>query len=437
MILILLGLIVALFVLLALVTPSEDPNTNPLPSSYLTGTHGAKAAYTLLEESGYQIERWQNPLTDLAQQSGPSTVLILAEPFPPEADDQRAVREILRRGGRVLATGIEGSLLLPLGRATRSQLPSLAACEAAPQGLSNTVFPGIAELGTPASATAAHIWINSGIYWKTDGSGSDPSTRVDYTCGNQPVVIDYPVSPTQSSIPYPGPAISAGATSSKDTGPKDTKPGHAIWWASSMPLENGSIERGANLDLLLNSVGPAAGKQIYWDESLHSTRASAWDFVHGPIWPFLLWGLLGLIVLLVFSFSRRSGPLRELPQPPRTTPIEFLDALGALYRSTGAASTALQIAYERFRHQASQLTGQQTSQLDASQLSQSLERRFGPAAAGIAQDLTAAEEALWDETLKPRRALELIRALRRHEESLRTASRQSIQPSPTPQETST
>ncbi|HTJ30806.1 MAG TPA: DUF4350 domain-containing protein, partial [Acidobacteriaceae bacterium] len=336
MLLVLLGLILALFALLAFLTPGEDRDTDLLPSSYLTGTHGAKAAYTLLAENGYAIERWQNPLSDLAEQAGPSTVLILAEPFPSETDDQRAVREILRKGGRVLATGVNGSLLLPLGRAARSQLPALAACEATPQGLSSLAAQG-------------SIWINSGIYWKSDGPGTNPSDHIDYACGNQAVVVDYFV------------PSSANSASSQGGAP----PGHAIWWASAMPLENGSIERGANLDLLLHSLGPPPGRHVYWDESLHSVRPSAWDFVHTLVWPLLLFGAAGLLLLVVFSFSRRSGPLRALPQPPRTTPIEFLDALGALYRSTGAASTALQIAFERFRGQAAFFTGQQTAQMDA------------------------------------------------------------------------
>jgi hypothetical protein len=390
MLLILLALIVALFVLLALVTPSQDANNNPLPSSYLTGNHGAKAAYTLLEQSGYSIERWHNPLSDLAAQAGPSTVLILAEPFPSETDDQRAVREILQKGGRVLATGVEGSLLLPLGRASYAPHPAFAACEATPQGLSSL-------------AAAGNIWITSSVIWKTTGPGADPSTRVDYACANQAVVVDYPVG-------------------------SGLHPGLAVWWASAMPLENSSIQRGANLDLFLNSVGPPQGKHIYWDESLHGERSTAWDFVHGPIWPLLLCGTLGLILLVLFSFSRRSGPLRPLPQTPRTTPIEFLDALGALYRSTGAASTAIQIAFERFRSQAALFTGQHTSQMDAATMAIALERRFGAAASGIAPDLLAAEEACWNETLKPRRALELVRALRRHEETLRAASRHSLQP---------
>ena len=52
-------------------------------------------------------------------------------------------------------------------------------------------------------------------------------------------------------------------------------------------------------------------------------------------------------ILIIFSFSRRSGPLRDMASAPRATPIEFLDALGSLYKSAGASSTAVSIAPSR------------------------------------------------------------------------------------------
>ena len=113
MVLIILGLVVTLLVLLAIFTPAEDANTNPVPNSYLSGKHGAKAAYTLLEQSGYSIEHWEQPLSQLALHADSSTVLVLAEPDSSEKDDRRAVATILRKGGRVLATGLNGGLLLP------------------------------------------------------------------------------------------------------------------------------------------------------------------------------------------------------------------------------------------------------------------------------------------------------------------------------------
>jgi hypothetical protein len=379
MLLVLLGLVVVLFVLLAVFTPAEDPNSNPVPSTYLSGAHGAKAAYTLLQQSGYAIERWERPLSQLAEQAGPGTVVILAEPGSFSREDRRAIASILNKGGRVLATGLRGGLLLPGNRVGVSRQASFAACEAQPEGLQPLAAPG-------------SIWIAPSAGWK----GSDVETRVAYSCDGEPVVVEYAVG-IQPSL------------------------GHAIWWASSTPLENGAIERGKNLELLLNSIGSALGRNVYWDESLHGYTTTAWDYVRGPVWPLFLSGSIGLALLVVFSYSRRSGPVRALPQAPRTTPIEFLEALGALYRSTGAASIALQVAWERFRAQTAVFTGQRTAQLDAHELAAVIERRFGTIAPELEADLVAAEEACWNDDLKSARALVLVRALRRHEESLRAA----------------
>jgi hypothetical protein len=381
MILIILGLFVALLVLLAVFTPGEDPDKNVVPGSYFTGRHGAKAAYTLLQQSGYTVERWEQPLSQLALHADASTVLVLAEPHNFSLLDSRAVTSSLRKGGRVLATGLDGGMLIPGNAVTRSNGVSFAACEAQPEGIDS-----LSSLSSSSGSATGSIWIVPRFTWKED----DSEARVAYTCANQPVVVE----------------LSIGA-------------GHAIWWASSTPLENGSIQRGQDLELFLNSIGPAAGHHIYWDESLHGRVQSPWDFVSGPVWPLLYFGSLGLALLLICSMSRRSGPVRPLPQAPRTTPIEFLEALGSLYRSTGAASTALQIAWERFRTQAALLTGHRNAELDASQIAVTLQRRFGSIADGMEADLIAAEEACHDDTLKARRALQLVRALRQHEETLR------------------
>jgi len=389
MLLIVLGLLIALLVIVAVFTPAQDPNRNPVPSTYFSGQHGAKAAFTLLQQSGYSIERWEQPLTELVSHASPNTVLILAEPFTASPENSRAVADILRQGGRVLATGPVGGSLLPGSAVIPSKGVDFAACEAQPDGLE--------PLAGPLS-TSGPIWIVPSYTWKE----SDPNVRAAYTCAGQPVVVEYAFGK-----------------------------GRAIWWASSTPLENGSILRGKNLELLLNSIGPQQNQHIYWDESLHGHINTPWDFVSGPVWPLLSFGALALTLLVVFSFSRRSGPVRALPQPPRTTPIEFLDALGSLYRSTGASATAMQIAWERFRTQAARMTGltgptgksgKASSDLNASQITQAIERRFGAIASTMEPDLIAAEEACWEDHLKPNRALELVQALRRHEETLRSVN---------------
>ena len=151
--------------------------------------------------------------------------------------------------------------------------------------------------------------------------GSDqPLDRVEYNCAGAPAVVEY----------------------------SDGK-GEVIWWASSTPLENGSISRADNLNLFLNSLGAREGRHFYWDESLHGETRTEWFYARGPAMYLLEAGLLGIGLLVLFSFSRRRGPVRDLPLPARATPVEFLEALGSLYAEAGASATAVELAYERFR----------------------------------------------------------------------------------------
>jgi hypothetical protein len=142
----------------------------------------------------------------------------------------------------------------------------------------------------------------------------------------------------------------------------------------------------------------------------------------------MLWiGLVVVALLIVLSFSRRSGPVRDLPPPARATPIEFLDALGSLYRNAGAASTAVSVAWERFRRHSLRLCGQRASKMSAAELAAVIRRRFPRADESLEADLVACEDAAWAETANPRQALKLIQLLYGHYEKLMEAARSGNQ----------
>jgi hypothetical protein len=216
-----------------------------------------------------------------------------------------------------------------------------------------------------------------------------PADRVLYSCAGQPAVVEY-----------------------------GWGHGHVVWWASATPLENGSLARAHDLDLFLNSLGPKDGHHFYWDESLHGEIRSDWSFASGPALSMLRLGLLGLAFLVLLSFSRRSGPVRELPQPARATPIEFIEALGSLYRNAGAASTAVSISYERFRRHALRLCGMRGRKIGAADLTAILRRRFPAASPDLESDLIGCEEAMDNEALSPREALRLVQLLEKHQARL-------------------
>jgi hypothetical protein len=379
------GIGLVLAIVSGILMPHSD-NSNMLPSSYLSGRHGALAAYETLLRSGYQVQRWERPLYDLADTAGPDTVVIFAQPFTREVSDIRAVRTILERGGRVLATGFWGGMILPAGASIAPDTFNFSACKLQPEGLE-------------ALSNTGEVWMRPEASWKV----GNPAQRVDYSCGGQPAVVEY-----------------------------RWGKGSVVWWASSTPLENGSLDRAQDLDLLLNSLGPREGHHFYWDESLHGDVRSVLSYAAGPSLWMLGLGLPLLGLLVVMSFSRRSGPVRELPAPARATPVEFLEALGSLYRKAGAASTAVAIALEQFRQRSLRLCGLRGARPGPAELAATIRRRFPAVDAELEKDLAACEEASWSERVHPREALRLIQKLHGHGKTLDAAVKSGAQSASSP-----
>ena len=368
LLLICLAVVAVLAVLTGVFARDRNRDDNPMPSSYLTGKHGARAVYEMLAASGYRVERWEQPLSDLSGRADSGTVVILAEPLYINTADYQAVEEIVKRGGRVLVTGIAGGQLAPGGSPQPSAQFQIAACKLSPEGLAPLAFSGEVRM-TPAAG------------WKL----ASPRYRVDYTCAGQPAVVEY----------------NEGA-------------GHVVWWAGSTPLENGSISRDGDLNLFLNALGAREGHHFYWDESLHGETTSQFFYARGAALNMLLAGLAVLSLLVVFSFSRRSRPVRDLPLPARASPIEFLEALGSLYAKAGASGTAVSLAYGQFRRKMGDLCGLNGIQMSAAELGAALRRRFPQAGEELEADLAACEEASMNDKLIPKRALALVQALGRH-----------------------
>jgi hypothetical protein len=377
----LIGCLVAVLVLAfvtAFLSRNQNNDDNPVPSSYLTGRHGARAAFELLQANGYTVERWEQPLSDLAERANDQTVVIFAEPNQADvaAEDLKAVRDIVARGGRVLVTGWAGGSIAPDGNVQPpEQLQS--ACKLTPQGLDPL-------------AASGEVWMVPEAGWGVDR----PLDRVQYNCSDSPAVVDY----------------------------ADGK-GHVIWWASSTPLENGSIGRANNLNLFLNALGSRDGHHIYWDESLHGEARTEWFYASGPAIWLLRCGLLAIGLLILFSFSRRRGPVRDLSAPVRATPVEFLEALGSLYAEARASATAVDLAYERFRRKMADLCGLKGAKMSAQELAIALRRRFPQAPAELEKDLADCETAATNDALPPKSALALVQALSRHTELLAASAR--------------
>ena len=344
-------------------------DTDPTPSTYNSGAAGAEAAYLLLGQLGYRTERLEESAAALSHVPAAHTTLILAgagnldyrAEIPP-------ITAFLHRGGHVLATGAISALMLPESHPAQPTRIYTALCYTTPQGLSPL-------------ARAGRITINVPVRWSSDNA----ATRIDQACGEDAVVVRYPVGQ-----------------------------GEVIWWSSALPLSNRGLKEDPSLKLLLASIGPP-GSAVIFDEYIHGARRDLWATAAGtPVFA-MGWQLAAVAALLILSFGRRNGPLRALVSTPRTSPLEFAESMGDLYRKAGAVDVATACAERRLLHFLESQGGIPRATLSSTPetIAATVSQRFGYRAAGFAGDIKATHDAELNK-LSQKSALGLVKRLDRH-----------------------
>jgi hypothetical protein len=367
---ILLGVIAAMVVVIvvgAFFAPAREDN-DFTPSTSNSGAHGAKAAWLLLGQLGYRTERWDRPARDLSEVDAAHTTLILAEANPLDlSQEKQGLTDFLNRGGRILATGAASAIMLPDARVDAPNHIYTSLCYTTPQGLSPMARAGRVAMPIP-------------IRWDSDNA----VIRVDQACGEDAVVVHYSVGQ-----------------------------GEVVWWTSSAPLSNQGLKEDPSLRLFLASIGPpdaTPGQLILFDEYIHGARRDLWATASGTPVVALCWQLAAVAALLVFSFGRRNGPLRSLVQTPRTSPLEFAESMGDLYRKAGAVSVATSAAERRLMHFLEHEGGipRETLRSSPEIIAQAVADRFHYTSSSFIDDLKSVQQAQYTR-YSARSGLELVK----------------------------
>jgi hypothetical protein len=353
-----------LLVVLAAVFGSGGDTTDS-PTTYSSGSGGAKAVYLTLRAAHYPIVRWERSPRDLPADA--NATLILAEPIGAAGTNERAaVKDFLERGGRVIATGVSGASFLPNRRVMPDPIAGM------------TWSREMARSPSLAARAAPEITLAPQAYWQDeaavmplygDRDDRDVLRVVQFKVGR----------------------------------------GEALWWASATPLTNAGITEPGNLAFVLASLGDPK-RAILWDEYFQGHRPPSATSVFGlPS----TWATLPLFLgaaALLLTYSRRSGPIVVPAGESRLSPLEFVRTLGSLYQKAGAASVAVDIAYQRFRYGVGRRFG-----IAGADSSDALAGAVGAAAGldapALADLFRRCESAREDPHLGPAEALSLTQSL--------------------------
>ncbi|HEY6945527.1 MAG TPA: DUF4350 domain-containing protein [Candidatus Acidoferrum sp.] len=364
------GLLVLMLTASVVLAPPGEEFNSPVPSTYSAQSGGAEAAYLLLSQLQYRVRRWESSPTELDANPA-DALLILAEPFqPPSEKEKKALASFVKRGGHVLFTGASIRVFFPDANVSNNP----------PDPGWKTFSPSIPSRLTEG---AQHIAIQPEAYW----GAFDSSQLALYGEGESAAVVSWKLGV-----------------------------GEILWWAGSTPLTNAGITKDDNLPFFLNALKNRSSErayEIYWDEYFHGQRSSLWSYVAKTS---LVWGLLQIGVIafaLLFTFSRRSGPIFVPAEVSRLSPLEYVETLGGLYERAGAASSAVGISYQRFRSLLTRQLGLPSTTLDQ-ELGQAAEERLGWKEGRISDLLRRAGDASRAVKLPRHEALDLVQELEQH-----------------------
>jgi Domain of unknown function (DUF4350) len=361
------GAVVIMVVLLGLtyvLRPVPGQESIGRPSSYSSEWLGTKAAFLLLQQSGYHVERWESSPEELPEDAAGIT-LIFAEPSERGSNDERArIARFVSAGGRLLVMGASGAAFAPQSAAVPIPDSDL------------TPKPFSALLPSPLSLDAPEVTMVAPDEWKTVA----PSQLAIYGRNGKPGVVWYRFGK-----------------------------GQVIWWAIASPISNGTIRDKSNLALFLNSLGPSTSR-ILWDEYFHGMRRSLGSYFAATPLPWAGLQIAVAFVAILFTFSRRSGPMRTPASDSRLSPLEFVDTLGSLYESAHAASAAVEIVYQRLRVSLVRRLSL-SAKAKLPELTQAAADRLGWPANALFNTLSDAERAMRDINLENKEALEVVREL--------------------------
>ncbi|MGH9648744.1 MAG: DUF4350 domain-containing protein, partial [Bryobacteraceae bacterium] len=303
----------------------------------------------------------------LIEDRAAETLLILAEPTEtPTEHDQAALLKFVTNGGRVLFCGAPIASFFPEATAV-AKVSDPEWKEFAP------------TLPSYLSRGASQVVMRPTAYWRD----KNPALLRIYGDEKSAVVVSWRIGS-----------------------------GEVLWWAGATPLTNAGIVRAGNLELFLNSMAGPSGAplSIYWDEYFHGARGSLWSYIAATPLP---WGMLqiGLLMLaLVFTFSRRSGPIVQPAAVSRLSPLEFVETMGGLYQRAGAAPIAVAAAYRLLRLELIRRLGLAVSDTDRD-LARAAGQRLGLPRDELADKLDSAARAANSAKFPARQALALVQQL--------------------------
>lgn len=405
---------------------TPDSEMQPNRSTYNSGATGTQAFYTLLNETGRKVVRWQEPPSALLTSKSPPAVFVVIGSVRREFTD-RELDSLLRwtsHGGRLVVIDRK-----PPGELVKTTSRWKVDLTARPDVELFTVDPsdqkqmiGDAVAVKPAQPTLYTQGVNAvqpskfaatinfskieddraGISEQPDGDGQ-PSTTYD-------------VPPPSEA----GPIVHFGSNSQRLVVETPYGDGRIIFLSDPYIVSNNGIALIDNAQLGLNLV--AAGSSVVAFDEYHQGYGNDSNrllqfFAGTPVVAIFLHAAL-LIGLVFFSQSRRFARAVPEPEADRLSKLEYVGAMAELQSRAGAFDLAIENIYAEFRRRAARLFGLDIKQASSNTLAPLIAERTSLESRAVYDTLFKCEDIIRGEPTNKREVVRLTAELRELEKKL-------------------
>jgi len=434
----LLILVVLIAINLATYVAQEEPQDSELSpnrSTYHSGSTGTRALYEFLSESGYKVMRWRDVPERLLSDNGQKVqtfVIIGRTPLAVDEDQAKSLLLWVERGGRLVIVDrqADAHILPPAGdwavKTDIGILPPFTLDPVKPEELIENVKPVPpvqptlltqdiesvmpSRFASTISLTRRNTKKNETTEETEHGLPTSDDAE-DEGPGPTPSVVT--VTAENSTAASPAPVVHIGDSKGTLLIDYPHGQGRIILLSDPYIFSNGGISLKDNLQLAINMLARGEG-MIAFDE-YHQGRGVTGNalvsyFAGTPVLP-MLWQIVLLILLVVWTRSLRFARPLPLPQIDRRSSLEFVASMAELQQRARAFDLAIENIYMRTRRALTRFAGMDYNS-PRSQIASRVAARSSLESQPLETLMRQCEEAINGAPVTERQTLQLVRRLR-------------------------
>jgi hypothetical protein len=417
----------------------QDMEVSPNRSTYHSGATGTRALYDFLSESGYPVMRWREVPAQLladTSQRVQTFVIIGHTALPFKEDEVRSLLLWVERGGRLVLVDRDTFLSGSRGWEVTprfGEFPSFTVNPADVGEMTENVkpFPPVqptlltqnVESVMPSRFAARMNFTRTDIGPEHSAQPAQPLPEGD-DFEDEPAPTPEPVgppaaAPNQSTPVSPAPVVHLGDSRGALLVDFPRGNGRIVILSDPYIFSNGGLSLRDNLQLAINLLTTTEGLIAFdeYHQGKGQTRNALIGYFSGtPILP-ILGQLVALILVILWTSSRRFARPLPLNQVDRRSSLEFVASMAELQQQARAFDLAIENVYSRTRRVLARYAGMEYNSPRA-EVAERVAARSSLEARPLEVLMRQCEEAINGAPVTERQSIQLVRRLRDVERAL-------------------